>query len=320
MSGRSSVVPAAGPDAGPDGRSDNTPDGRPGSGTDGGTDSDARTRLGSRLLAGLVLSAVLSALALLSLWWTPWDPAALDLPARLQGPSWTHWLGTDALGRDVLSQLMRGGATSLGVSLVAVALGAGVGVPLGLWAAARGGVVDELLMRGNDLVFAFPSLLLAVLLSTTLGPGAINAILAVGVFNIPVFARLTRGAALPLWQREFTLAARVAGKGAWRISIEHVLPNLAGLLLVQLSIQLALGLLAETGLSYLGLGTQPPQPSWGRMLADAQTLTALAPTLAVFPGLAVALSALAFQLLGDGLRERLNPRLARLGRLDRTFP
>lgn len=267
--------------------------------------------LPGRLIGGLVLSAVLSALALLSLWWTPWDPAALDLPARLQGPSWTHWLGTDALGRDVLSQLMRGGATSLGVSLVAVALGAGVGVPLGLWAAARGGVVDELLMRGNDLVFAFPSLLLAVLLSTALGPGAINAILAVGVFNIPVFARLTRGAALPLWQREFTLAARVAGKGAWRISIEHVLPNLGGLLLVQLSIQLALGLLAETGLSYLGLGTQPPQPSWGRMLADAQTLTALAPTLAVFPGLAVALSALAFQLVGDGLRERLNPRSAR---------
>lgn len=291
--------------------------------------------LGSRLAAGLILSAVLSVLALLSLWWTPWDPAAMDLPARLQGPSWAHWLGTDALGRDVLSQLMRGGATSLGVALVAVALGAGVGVPLGLWAAARGGVVDELLMRGNDLIFAFPSLLLAVLLSTTLGPGAINAILAVGVFNIPVFARLTRGAALPLWQREFTLAARVAGKGAWRISVEHVLPNLGGLLLVQLSIQLALGLLAETGLSYLGLGTQPPQPSWGRMLAEAQTLTALAPTLAVFPGLAVALSALAFQLLGDGLRERLNPRTAPTehsqqpgrpghpshpGRPDRTLP
>ena len=272
---------------------------------------------------------MLSVLALLSLSWTPWDPAAMDLPARLQGPSWAHWMGTDALGRDVLSQLMRGGATSLGVALVAVALGAGVGVPLGLWAAARGGVVDELLMRGNDLIFAFPSLLLAVMLSTTLGPGAINAILAVGVFNIPVFARLTRGAALPLWQREFTLAARVAGKGAWRISVEHVLPNLGGLLLVQLSIQLALGLLAETGLSYLGLGTQPPQPSWGRMLAEAQTLTALAPTLAVFPGLAVALSALAFQLLGDGLRERLNPRTAPTeraersahpGRPDRTLP
>ena len=275
-----------------------------------GSDAGLRRGPGGRLATGLALSAVLSVLALLSLWWTPWDPAAMDLPARLQGPSWTHWMGTDALGRDVLSQLMRGGATSLGVALVAVALGAGVGVPLGLWAAARGGWVDELLMRGNDLIFAFPSLLLAVLLSTTLGPGAINAILAVGVFNIPVFARLTRGAALPLWQREFTLAARVAGKGAWRISVEHVLPNLAGLLLVQLSIQLALGLLAETGLSYLGLGTQPPQPSWGRMLAEAQTLTALAPTLAVFPGLAVAVSALAFQLLGDGLRERLDPRMA----------
>ncbi|KAI1693435.1 binding-protein-dependent transport system inner membrane component domain-containing protein [Ditylenchus destructor] len=261
-----------------------------------------------KLLAGLALSAVLTVLALLSLAWTPWDPAALDLPARLQAPSLAHWLGTDQLGRDLLSQLMRGGATSLGVALVAVAIGAGIGVPLGLWAAARGGWVDELLMRGNDLLFAFPSLLLAVLLSTALGPGALNAILAIGLFNIPVFARLTRSAALPLWQREFVLAARVSGKGALRISAEHVLPNLAGLLLVQLSIQLALGLLAETGLSYLGLGTQPPQPSWGRMLADAQTLTAIAPSLALFPGLAVALSALAFQLLGEGLRQFLHPR------------
>jgi peptide/nickel transport system permease protein len=193
------------------------------------------------------------------------------------------------------------------VAGVAVGVGAALGLPLGLWAAARGGWVDELIMRGNDVVFAFPSLLLAILLTAVLGPGAVNAILAIGVFNIPVFARVVRGGALGLWSREFMLAARVAGKGPVRISFEHVLPNLSGLLLVQLSIQFSMGLLAETGLSYVGLGTQPPLPSWGRMLADAQTLTALAPTLALFPGIAVVLAVLGFNLLGDGLRERSHP-------------
>lgn len=262
---------------------------------------------------GLALSLGFVALALLALWWTPFDTAQLAVAERLQGPGARHWLGTDQLGRDVLSLLMRGAATSLGVALVAVAVGAGLGVPLGLWAAARGGWVDELIMRANDVVFAFPALLLAILITTWLGPGALNAILAIAVFNIPVFARVVRGGALGLWTREFILAARVAGKGGLRISLEHVLPNLAGLLLVQLSIQLSLGLLAETGLSYLGLGTQPPLPSWGRMLADAQTLTALAPSLALFPGLAVMLAVLGFNLLGDGLRDRLDPRLQQQG-------
>ncbi|PZP34441.1 MAG: peptide ABC transporter permease [Roseateles depolymerans] len=264
--------------------------------------------MNARLRLGLLLCGLLVAVALLSLAWTPYDVTALALPERLQPPSARHWLGTDTLGRDLLSLLMRGSATSLGVACVAVALGAGLGVPLGLAAAARGGWLDEALMRGNDLVFAFPPLLLAVLLTAALGPGALNAILAVGLFNVPVFARIARGGALPLLQREFVLAARTAGKGPWRIALEHVLPNLGSLLLVQLSIQLALGLLAETGLSYLGLGTQPPQPSWGRLLADAQTLTALAPTLALFTGAAIALAVLAFHLLGEGLREWLDPR------------
>lgn len=264
-------------------------------------------RMNGRLITGALLAGAFATLALLSLVWTPAPLEQLDIAARLQAPSASHWLGTDHLGRDVLSLLMRGAATSLGVASLAVALGALIGVPLGLWAAARAGWLDELLMRGNDIVFAFPPLLLAVLLTTALGPGAVSAILAVGVFNIPVFARVARGLALPLWQREFVLAARVAGKGQGRISREHVLPNVAGGLVVQLSLQLSLALLAETGLSYIGLGTQPPQPSWGRMLADAQTLTALAPTLALFPGLAVALAVLAFHLLADGLREWLDP-------------
>ncbi|MBL8278389.1 MAG: ABC transporter permease [Pelomonas sp.] len=260
-----------------------------------------------RLLAGGLIAAALLVTALLSLVWTPAPLDQLAIAQRLLPPGTGHWLGTDHLGRDVLSLLMRGAATSLGVAALAVSLGALVGVPLGLWAAARAGWLDELLMRGNDIVFAFPPLLLAVLLTTALGPGAVSAILAVGVFNIPVFARTARGLALPLWQREFVLAARTAGKGPRRISREHVLPNVAGGLIVQGSLQLSLALLAETGLSYIGLGTQPPQPSWGRMLADAQTLTALSPTLALFPGLAVALAVLAFHLLADGLRERLDP-------------
>jgi peptide/nickel transport system permease protein len=260
-----------------------------------------------KLIAGLALAAAFVLTALLSLAWTPAPLDQLAISQRLLPPGAGHWLGTDHLGRDVLSLLMRGAATSLGVEALAVALGALVGVPLGLWAAARGGWPGEVLMRGNDIVFAFPPLLLAVLLTTALGPGAVSAILAVGVINVPVFARVARGLALPLWQREFVLAARVAGKGGGRISREHVLPNLAGGLIVQLSLQLSLALLAETGLSYIGLGTQPPQPSWGRMLADAQTLTALSPTLALFPGLAVALAVLAFHLLADGLRERLDP-------------
>ncbi|MCH7344804.1 ABC transporter permease [Pelomonas sp. CA6] len=268
----------------------------------------AARRPDGRLALGLTLSLGLLALALLSQFWTPWSTTELAVADRLRPPSPSHWLGTDHLGRDLLSLLMQGAATSLGVALAAVAGGALAGVPLGLWAAARGGWVDELIMRANDLVFAFPSLLLAILTTTWLGPGALNAILAIAVFNVPVFARVTRGGALALGSREFLLAARVAGKGALRISLEHVLPNLAGLLLVQLSVQLSMGLLAETGLSYMGLGAQPPQPSWGRMLADAQTLSALAPTLALFPGLAIVLAVLGFNLLGDGLRDRFDPR------------
>jgi peptide/nickel transport system permease protein len=204
----------------------------------------------------------------------------------------------------VLSQLLAGAKTSVGVALLSVIIGALVGVPLGLMAAARRGAVDELIMRGNDLIFAFPSLLLAILITAAFGPGAVNAIIAIGIFNIPVFARVTRGGALQLWTRDFSSAARVAGKGPVRISLEHVLPNMVGLLIVQATIQFSLGVMAEAGLSYVGLGAQPPTPSWGRMLNEAQTLTALSPTLALFPGLAVLLFVLGLNLLGDGLRRR----------------
>ena len=196
------------------------------------------------------------------------------------------------------------------MALVAVGIGMGAGVPLGLWAAARrGSLVDEVIMRGNDLVFAFPAIVIAILITAVFGAGAINAIIAIGIFNIPVFARITRGAALSLWQREFIMAARVAGKSAARISFEHILPNVANLLIVQGTIQFSLGILAEAGLSYVGLGAQPPVPSWGRMLADAQTMVSIAPHMALMPGFAIILTVLGLNLMGDGLRDLLDPRL-----------
>jgi len=261
------------------------------------------------LLGGLLCLCVVAA-ALISFLWTPFDITQMDIPNKLQKPSATHWFGTDHFGRDIFSMIMVGARTSLAVALVAVGIGMGLGVPLGLWAAANSGSwLDELIMRGNDLIFAFPSLVIAILITAILGPGAVNAILAIGIFNIPVFARLTRAAALPLWQRDFILAARVAGKSRARISAEHILPNVANLLIVQGTIQFSLGILAEAGLSYVGLGAQPPTPSWGRMLADAQTMVSFAPHLALIPGLAIIASVLGLNLLGDGLRDHLDPKI-----------
>ena len=253
---------------------------------------------------GAGVTAAFLGMALLAHFWTPFDPTAISIVDKLRPPDRHHWCGTDQLGRDVLSLVMAGAQNSVGVALLSVIIGLAVGVPSGLLAAARGGLVDEVIMRSNDLVFAFPSLLLAILITSVFGPGAVNAIIAIGIFNIPVFARVTRGGALVLWNRDYVLAARVAGKGGLRISLEHLLPNLFGLLVVQITIQFSLGVIAEAGLSYVGLGAQPPSPSWGRMLNDAQSLTALAPSLALYPGLAVALFVLGLNLLGDGLRRR----------------
>ncbi|WP_170479584.1 ABC transporter permease [Ruegeria arenilitoris] len=262
------------------------------------------------LILGAALSSLVVLAALVSFIWTPYDHAALDIPSKLATPDNTHWFGTDHFGRDMFSMIMVGARTSIAVALVAVGIGIALGVPLGLTAAARkGSWLDEVIMRGNDLVFAFPSLVIAILITAVFGAGAINAIIAIGIFNIPVFARISRGAALSLWEREFILAARVAGKGTARISIEHILPNVANLLIVQGTIQFSLGILAEAGLSYVGLGAQPPTPSWGRMLADAQTMVGIAPHLALIPGLAIIVTVLGLNLLGDGLRDWLDPRI-----------
>ena len=261
---------------------------------------------------GIILSFIMLLTGVVSLFWTPYSVELLDIPHKLQGASTAHWLGTDHFGRDVFSMLMVGAWNSMLVSVFAIGFGAGIGVPLGALAAGKRGWVEETVMRFNDFAFAFPALLTAVMLSAVYGPGTINSVLAIGIFNIPVFARITRGSALSIYKREFILAARTSGKGEVRIAMDHILPNIASVLIVQGTIQFALGILAEAGLSYLGLGTQPPMPSWGKMLSESQTMMFFAPQLAILPGLAIVLTVLGLNLLGDGLRDILDPRLRRL--------
>jgi len=261
---------------------------------------------------GFILAFTFVAAALVSFVWTPFAVDGVDIVNKLHMPDSTNWFGTDHLGRDIFSMIMVGARTSIAVAIVAVGIGVLLGVPLGLAAAARkGSLLDEIIMRGNDLIFAFPALLIAILITAVFGPSAINAIIAIGIFNIPVFARLTRGGALSLWTRDFVLAARVAGKSRLRISFEHILPNITNLLIVQGTIQFSLGILAEAALSYIGLGAQPPIPSWGRMLADSQTMVSFAPHLALFPGLAIVLTVLGLNLMGDALRDLFDPKLRR---------
>lgn len=260
---------------------------------------------------GATLTLLLAAAALLSLVWAPWPPAEIDIPNKLQGPSAAHWLGTDSLGRDIASQLLVGAQNSIVVGVIAVGIGLVAGVALGCLAAARRGWLDELIMRSADFTFAFPALLSAIMLTAIYGPGLVMSIVAIGIFNIPVFARIARGSAAVVWARDFVTAARAAGKGPLAITRDHVLPNIASPLIVQATISFATAILAEAALSYLGLGTQPPQPSWGRMLSEAQSQMFNAPLLAVWPGLAIMLSVLGLNLMGDGLRDLMDPRLSR---------
>ena len=249
-------------------------------------------------------------LAIVSFFWTPYDVTSLEISNRFKTPSYNHFLGTDHFGRDILSMIMVGTQTSIAVAMVAVGIGILFGLPLGLIAAAkRGTFFDDLVMRFNDLIFAFPALIIAILITAVLGPGAFNAIIAIGIFNIPVFARVARGAALTQWSKEYILAAQVSGKGTILISIEHIIPNILNLLIVQATIQFSLGILAEAALSYVGLGAQPPIPSLGRMLADSQTMISIAPHMAIFPGLFIVITVLGLNLMGDGLRDYFDPKL-----------
>ena len=258
---------------------------------------------------GIALSAVMVLLSAVSLVWTPYDPAVMSPADRLQPPSLRHLLGTDQYGRDLLSRIMSGGVNAMIVGLATVAIGLLTGVTLGMLAAYRRGIVDEAVMRLSDLLFAFPAVLTAILVTSVTGPSMANATLAIAIFYVPVFARLTRAMALSVWEREFVVAARAAGTGELDIAWRHVLPNILPALIIQATIQFAVAILAEAGLSYLGLGIQPPHASWGRMLNEAQTLMGMAPWIAVFPGLAISWSVLGFSLLGDGLRDALDPRL-----------
>lgn len=261
---------------------------------------------------GFILSVVIILMAVLSLAWTPYDANKMDPRHRLKGPSISHPLGTDQYGRDIFSRVMVGAVNSIIVGLVTVAIGLTIGVALGLASAFYRRLVDETIMRFSDLLFGFPAVLTAILITSILGPSMINAMLAIGIFYIPVFARLTRAVSLSIWEREFIVAARAAGMSEWAITRRHVLPNILSPLLIQGTVQFAVAILAEAGLSYLGLGTQPPHASWGRMLNEAQTFMSLSPWMAIFPGAAIAWAVLGFNLLGDGLRDTLDPKMVRI--------
>ena len=227
---------------------------------------------------GGTMSLLFFMVAFVSYFWTPYPVEDINISEKLLTPSTRYLLGTDHFGRDILSLLIKGAQNSVIVAFVAIGIGIGLGVPLGLTAAARKGWIDELIMRFNDFTFAFPSLISAIMITAIIGPGSVNSIIAIGIFNVPVFARVARGAALSIWKREFILAARSAGKGQFRISLEHVLPNIASMLIVQATIQFALGILAEAGLSYLGLGTQPPCPAGGKCSMKPRPLCTLPPS------------------------------------------
>lgn len=265
------------------------------------------------LVLGLVAALGFALLGLVSLWWTPYPIEQIAVARRFSGPMADHWLGTDHLGRDMLSLVMSGTLTSFVVAALGVAIGVGLGVPMGLAAVAWGGPVEWLVLRVSDLTFAFPAVIVAILITALAGPGEINAVLAIGIFNVPVFARVARGGALAVATQDFVAAARLAGLTNAAIAMRHLLPNIMSLLIVQGTIQLSLGILAEAGLSYIGLGTQPPATSLGLMLRDAQSLFLIHPWLSLVPGLIIVLIVIALNIAGDGLRDMMDPRLRREG-------
>ncbi|NKJ04873.1 MULTISPECIES: ABC transporter permease [Rhizobium] len=264
----------------------------------------------ANLILGAIIILALVGIAILSLFWTPVPPAKMQITHKLQPPFGFGLLGTDQLGHDVLSMLMAGCWNSLSISVSAVAIGGTLGTIIGITAAARRGIFEALVMRACDVIFALPPILSAMILGAFLGTGRTTAILAIAVFMVPVFARVALGSALQAWSRDYVLAARAIGNTQLSITVRHVLPNIMSGIIVQATIQLGLAILTEAGLAFLGLSVPPPEPTWGRMLADAQTYFHAAPWLALLPGLAIALSVLGFNLLGDGLRDLLDPREA----------
>lgn len=266
-------------------------------------------RLPATGIIGFIIVCLTVLAALTSLVWTPHDPLMAIAANRLQGSSVEHLLGTDRFGRDVLSRLMVGAQITLFVGLVAVSISALIGVPLGIAAGMRRGkFLDSLVMRTADLLLAFPALLLAIIAGAVWGPSTLTAMIAIGIAGIPSFARVARSGTLQVMSQDFIAAAHVSKVSELTIATRHVFPNITGLVIVQASVYFALAILAEAALSYLGLGTAPPAASWGRMLQDAQSLLAVQPSLTLWPGLAIALTVLGFNLLGDALRDVLDPR------------
>lgn len=257
---------------------------------------------------GLGITSLLIGTAALSLVWTPADPLTMAIGGRLEGPSPSHPFGTDQYGRDVLARVMAGAVTTIAVGLLAVAVGAGIGVPLGVVGGYLGGWLDEALMRLVDAVQGFPAILSALLFSAAFSPGVAISTVAIGVAFVPAFARLARGSFLELRGREFVLAAAALGATDVRLIRRHILPNSLSPLIVQATTSFPIAVLAEAALAYLGLGTQPPHPSWGLMLKEAQNFLGISPWFAVFPGGAIALTVLGLNLFGDGLRDLLHPR------------
>src|SRR5262244_3016033 len=259
--------------------------------------------------AGLGITALLLLTAALSLGYTPRDPLEMSMEARLEGPSRAHPLGTDQFGRDLLSRIMTGSVNSIMVGVIAVGIGMGIGVVLGMLSGYFGGWLDEGFMRLMDAVQGFPAILSALLLTAVFRPSLSVSMVAIGIAFLPIFARLTRASFLEFRDREFVLAARALGAGDRALIGRHILPNTVPPLIVQATISFPVAILAEAALSYLGLGTQPPHPSWGQMLKEAQAFLGTDPWFAIFPGSAIALTVLGFNLLGDGLRDLLDPKM-----------
>ncbi len=269
-----------------------------------------RRRLPPAMIIGGALVVTIAVLAVISYVWTPHPPMRVLSVDAYQTPNSEHWLGTDKLRRDVFTQILVGARTTLYVGFVAVGVAAVIGVPLGIVAAMSRGWLGQLIMRSNDVLLAFPALLLAIMLAALYGGSTSVAMIAIGLATVPAFARITRSGALGVMSSEYVMAARAAGRSPFGIAVGHVLPNVIGLLIVQASVSFAIAILAEAALAYLGLGTPTGQASWGRMLFESQTTLRSAPHLALIPGGAIALSVLGFNLFGDGLRDWLDPKLA----------
>jgi len=259
-------------------------------------------------MVALVVILVLVALAVLAPLISPYDPARQSWSAVRKAPSALNWFGTDEVGRDILTRILYGARASLSAGVISVAIAIAIGVPVGLLAGYAGGLIDGLISRFTDAMLACPFLILAIALAAFLGPSLTNAMIAIGVTATPIFVRLTRGQVLSVKAEDYVEAARAIGNPHWRIAFHHILPNVLPALLVQATLTIATAIIAEASLSFLGLGQQPPAPSWGSMLNSAQRFLSTAPWMAVFPGLAIFVTVLSFNLLGDGLRDALDPR------------